>query len=132
MDSLLSTPSSTVRGSKFRYIIHGVPKNKKYTIEEAKWSEDKQQFSAEMIHVVSLNTLKNLVGYLPSSIGEVKTVMWIFLPETVYSLNNSNSPLTMWRENHEIFAPYSFDKLRVFPNQFNNDVTSQANNLLIK
>lgn len=103
-------------GTKFRYIIHGIPKNKKYTIEEARWCDHQNHFSVEYIHTISSSTLKLWAGYIPASIGDIKITMWIYLPHTIYNPKEDKSPLKMWESNPDVFIPYSFEKLRYFPN----------------
>jgi hypothetical protein len=100
-------------GTKFRYIIHGIPKNKKYTIEEAKWSDHTQRFITEQIHTISPQTLKHWLGYIPNTIGAIQTIMWIYFPNI--HITDTRSPIEMWEQDKDVFIPYSFDKLRHFP-----------------
>ena len=102
-------------GTKFRYIISGIPKNKKYTIEEARWSDQKRQFVSECIHVVTPATVKHWLGFIPASLGYMKITMWIYLPLSIFDIEQTDSPLKLWEENRNVFIPYSFDRLRHFP-----------------
>jgi hypothetical protein len=120
---LITTGRSS--GSKFRYIIHGIPKQGKYTIEEAEWCDRTNQFITEQTYVLSSNLLRQWLGYSPFSIGEIKVTMWIFLPHVVYS--GSKSPLKLWLKNRYIFAPYCLDRLRFFPQS--SDVVIQASQI---
>jgi len=101
-------------GTRFRYVIHGVPKNRHYSVEEARWSWKRRGFVNEHHHSVSSNTIKTWLGYIPSTLGESKIAIWLFLPYTVYP-DKMKSPLKMWDANHDVFAPFSFEKLRYHP-----------------
>lgn len=115
----------------FRYIIHGIPKDRKYTVEEAKWSHQLESFTSENTYTVSSNTVKKWLGYVPSHVGELKTIMWISFPHTVYGINETRSPLKMWEQNHYVFAPYSFERLRYFPDVSTKSVQLQANHVKV-
>ena len=111
-------------GTKFRYIIHGVPKNKKYTVEEAQWCDVRQQFIYEQIHTVTPQTVKQWIGYIPSSIGDLQTTMWMVFPLNVFDPSKSSSssptqpltsPLKAWEDNHSAYVPNNLERFRFFP-----------------
>ena len=122
LDSFFLTSS----GTKFRYIIHGIPKNKKYTIEEAKWSDQTKCFITEQIHVISPQTLKHWLGYIPNTIGTVQTIMWVYFPNI--PITENRSPIEMWEQDKDVFIPYSFEKLRYFPEGNCEEQASQIPN----
>lgn len=107
-------PHNHILGTRFRYIVYGVPKNRYYTVEEVRWSWSRQCFVDENTFLVTSNTVKHWIGHLPGSVGERKVTMWLFLPYTIYN-KTQNSPMTLWKQNHNVFSPYGFDKLRYFP-----------------
>lgn len=94
---------------KYRYIVHGVPKNKRYTVEEAKWCDKTNRFVSEITHTLSPIYLKQWLGYVPSVIGDMKTVMWMCV------MCNCESPLIDWIENHSVFGAQNLEKMRFFP-----------------
>lgn len=98
-------------GIRFRYTIFGVPHDRLYSVEEARWSWKKRGFVSETHHFLSASSVKQWFGYVPSTLGEFKSVVWVFLPYTIYK-DKTKSPLKMWEENHDVFVPFSFDKLR--------------------
>jgi hypothetical protein len=104
-------------GTKFRYIIHGVPKNKKYTIEEAQWCDESQQFIYEQVHTVSAAVVKQWLGYIPSTIGDIKTIMWMVFPDKVFNpaTKNPSSPLSLLEKNRDVFMLYNLERFRFFP-----------------
>lgn len=110
-----SEKSISTCNTKFRYIIHGVPLNKKYTIEEAKWCDHAKQFVSEQIHTIHALTLKQWLGYIPSTVGDMTTTMWMKFPTTVWSDQSESSPLECWDRNRDIFAPHSLFSIRFFP-----------------
>jgi hypothetical protein len=114
------------KGTKFRYIINGIPTNKKYIVEEARWSDEKQQFISEVIHSISGITLKQWLGYVPVKTGEIKIVMWLYLPCHIYSNQELKSPLYLWGKNKKVFVPFSLEALRHFPN---GDCQEQASQI---
>ena len=106
--------NNSKQGRKFRFIIHGVPKNKKYTVEEAMWCDTTQKFITEKLHTVSYITLRHLLGYIPRTIGgALQTEMWMYLPDIIYD-EEAKSPIEMWESNKNVFAPFSFETLRNF------------------
>jgi len=117
--------SSFLSCAKFRYIIHGIPKNKKYTIEEARWCDQHKQFIGEQIHTVTFVTLKQWLGYIPSVLGDIKTIMWMGFPSSVYKETNDESPLHLWENNHDTFLPHSLEKMRFFPEGTCHEQASQ-------
>lgn len=109
------SPEPAEARTKFRYIIHGVPLNKKYTIEEARWCDTSQQFISEQTHTLPALTLKQWLGYIPSAVGDMTTIMWMRFPQVAWSHENKSSPLESWDQNHGVFAPYSLFSMRFFP-----------------
>ena len=109
------SPSHESKGTKFRYLIHGIPKNKKYTVEEAKGCHETQTFVAERTHTLSAMNLKHWLGYTPGHVGTIQTIMWLYLPWVVYSTTETRFPLEMWAQDKDIFIPFSLEKLRYFP-----------------
>jgi hypothetical protein len=97
---------------KYRYIIHGVPKNKKYTIEEAFWNEKIERFEKEMIHVGTVHEIKKWLGYMPLILGTIKTTIWFYFPQHVLEKSKYQSPFLLWQNNKDAFIPYSLEKLR--------------------
>jgi hypothetical protein len=100
----------TNRDSKFRYIIYGRPKGGRYTIEEAEWSDQEQKFIYEQIHLLSGFLLKQWLGYIPNTTGEIQTIIWMTFPHTTY---HTKSPIQLWMKNRHIFFPYSLNRLRI-------------------
>jgi hypothetical protein len=94
--------------SHFRYIVHGIPKQKKYTMEEAKWSEESQTFTNEHIYTINWMEVKLWLGYLPSHIGLVQNVVWYSFPD----ICSVSSPFQLWLTNKHVFFPHSLEKLR--------------------
>lgn len=101
--------------TKFRYVIHGIPKNKLYTIEEARWCDETKQFVSEKIYTVQSLTLKQWIGYIPSTVGDIKTVMWMGFPAMMWKSNSLLSPLGEWEKKRDLFLPYSLERFRFFP-----------------
>jgi len=99
---------------KFRYIVHGKPCNRQYTIEEAQWCDISNRFISEQTHTVRSNDLKNWIGYTPSVVGDMKTVMWIHFPPVLHKYIQNKSPLHFWKLTQDAFAPYSLEQLRVW------------------
>jgi hypothetical protein len=60
-------PHNHILGTRYRYIVHGVPKDRHYTVEEARWSWSKQRFVDENTFLVTSNTIKTWLGHLPTS-----------------------------------------------------------------
>ena len=111
-------------GQKYRYIIHGVPKNKQYTVEEARWCDRTQQFESEQVHTVGFNSMRQWLGYAPATLGDMRTTMWLYLPALIQTGNKS--PLLLWNDNREIFAPFGIEKLRFFPQGTCQEQASQV------
>jgi len=111
----METHLETQPRTKCRYIIHGVPLNKKYTIEEARWCDTVQQFISEQTHTLPALTLKQWLGYIPSTVGDMTTTMWMGFPPVAWPSANKASPLDSWNRNHDIFAPCSLLSMRFFP-----------------
>jgi hypothetical protein len=110
-----STPIKPSTHTKFRYVVHGIPKNKLYTIEEARWCDDTKQFVSEKIHTIQSLTLKQWIGYIPSTVGDIKTVMWMGFPALMWEPNSLLSPLGEWENKKDLFSPYSLERFRFFP-----------------
>lgn len=99
---------------KFRYIIHGVPRNKQYTIEEARWCDQRLQFSFERIHTVPFTVVRQWLGYIPSAVGDLRTTLWMCFPVTLRSVAQGHSPLDLWlQEGSRAFR--SLEPYRRFP-----------------
>jgi len=102
-------------GTKFRYIIHGIPKYKLYTLEEARWSDDRQQFISELTHTLQSSQVKKWLGYIPAAVGDIKTTMWLHFPHNVFRPDSTQSPMLMWLADNKVFIPNSIEKMRHFP-----------------
>ena len=99
---------------KFRYIVHGRPCNRQYTIEEAQWCDVSNRFISEQTHTVRFDVIKNWIGYIPSALGVTKTVMWLHFPPILHKYVQNKSPLHFWKYTENAFAPYSLEQLRVW------------------
>lgn len=107
--------NSSPKGTKFRYMIHGQTKDKKYTIEEARWCDINKRFIFEHVHVLTCSTVKKWFGCVPSTIGQLKRIIWLIFPESIYNIKNNISPIKMWEQNKDVFCPFSFKKLEYDP-----------------
>lgn len=114
-----------VPGVRFRYIIHGIPKNRYYTVEEARWSWKRKSFVSEHIHSMTPNSVKIWVGYSPKDLGLSEITMWLFLPYYIFP-DKIQSPVKIWETNKDAFAPFSFEKLRYNPESCSQNVYDQA------
>ena len=119
-------PDPPVAGLKFRYIIHGVARNKHYTIEEAQWCDQTLQFISEQIHTVTFPLLKRWLGYIPSMVGDLRTTMWMCFPSHLQPAQKSYSPLRLWMTHPDLFVPVSLEKFRHFPQGSCQEQASQV------
>jgi hypothetical protein len=115
--------------TKFRYIIHGVPRNKRYTIEEARWCDSTNQFISEKTHTLYAITLKQWLGYIPSTLGDITTIMWMGFPSTSWDSESQLSPLDEWGKNKDLFIPHNLEKFRFFPQGSCHEQASQIKNI---
>lgn len=114
---------------KFRYIIHGVPRNKRYTIEEARWCDLTHQFISEKTHTIYAPTLKQWLGYIPSTLGDITTIMWMGFPSSSWDAESQSSPLEEWDKNKDLFIPHSLEKFRFFPQGSCQEQASQIKSI---
>jgi hypothetical protein len=121
--------NNNTKTTKFRYIVHGIPKNKLYTIEEAKWCDETNQFVSEKTHTIQSFSLKQWMGYIPSTVGDIKTIMWMGFPSLMWDSNSSLSPLGEWESKKDLFAPYSLERFRFFPHGSCQEQASQIKNM---
>ena len=99
---------------KFRYIVHGKPRNRRYTIEEARWCDISKRFISEQTHIMRFDVIRNWFGQSPATLGNLKTIMWIHFPPILHKYIQNQSPLCFWKFTQDAFAPYSLDQLRVW------------------
>jgi hypothetical protein len=94
-------------------------------VEETKWDSKDKHFRHEKIHYLSPNQAKQFLGFAPTTLGEHRVIMWLFLPTAIYNEDPYQSPLDLFKDNKNFVSPYALQTVRYFPTK-NLDVYEQA------